>query len=137
MIEGWNGDDYLIFFAEGERAAAENRYAFSALLPGFKLIGLRGWDDFIVQDKTGSTYCIPTVPVDLQYLSPFAVPATEGLSPDPRFTGKIKWYVKPIVFGGDPAVSTNLIWVNHEEHGHIVKWWNDLYRSLRKTTHEN
>ena len=87
MNEGWNGDDYLILFAESEREAAESRNAFSTVLPEFTLIGLRGWDDFIVQDKIDNTYCIPTVPVDLQYLSPFVVPATEGLTPDARFTG--------------------------------------------------
>ena len=137
MIEGWNGDDYLVLFAESERAAAEIRYAFSALLPGFKLIGLRGWDDFIVQDKSDIAYCIPTVPLNVQYLSPFALPSTQGLRPDARFTGKIKWYVQPIAFSGDPKVGTNLTWINHEDHGQLVRWWNDRYRSLGKSRHEH
>jgi hypothetical protein len=133
MTEGWNGGDYLILFAESERATAENRYAFSALLPGFRLLGLRGWDDFIVQDAAGCTYCIPTVPLDVQYLAPYAAPQLEaGLSPDSSFVGKIKWYVQPIAFGGNPELGANLSWVNHEQHCQLVKWWNDQYRSKRK-----
>jgi hypothetical protein len=129
MTEGWNGDDYIILFAESERATVENRYAFSTLLPGFRLLGLRGWDDFIVQDAVGCTYSIPTVPLDVQYLAPYAAHELEAnLSPDSRFVGKIKWYVQPLAFGGDPELEANLSWVSHEQHCRLVKWWNDQYR---------
>jgi len=53
------------------------------------------------------------------------------LQPDGRFTGKIKWYVKPIALGGDAGVGENLVWVSHEEHGQLVKWWNDKYLALK------
>jgi len=53
------------------------------------------------------------------------------LNPDARFSGKIKWYVKPIVFGGDAGVGENLVWVSHEEHAQLVKFWNDKYRTLK------
>jgi len=133
MNEGWKGDDYLILFAESERATAESRYAISTLLPGFRLLGLRGWDDFIVQDDAGRTYCVPTVPLDVQYLAPYEAPEQEAsLSPDSRFTGKIKWYARPIAFGGSTEPGPNLTWVNHEQHCQLVKWWNDRYHSLRE-----
>ena len=130
MTEGWSGEDYLILFSEAEQASAEARYSFSGLMPSFKLIGLRGWDDFIVKDIPGHIYCIPAVPVDLQYLAPYAATKLEaGLVPDPRFTGKIRWYVKPVAFASDADLGSNITWVEHGLHGQLVKWWNDLYLS--------
>ena len=132
MTEGWSGDDYLILFAESERAAAEGRYEFSTQLPGFRLVGLRGWDEFIVQDTSGRTFRIPTVPLDLQYLAPYGEAGLKAtLTPDSRFSGKVKWYVKPVVFGGDPNLGPNVTWVDHEQHGQFVKWWNDFYHSVK------
>jgi hypothetical protein len=43
-------------------------------------------------------------------------PATVNLERDDRFAGKIKWYVKSVIFGGDPQIGDNLMWVSHEEH---------------------
>jgi hypothetical protein len=132
MREGWHGDDYLILFDESEVVAASERYEFLRLLPGFKVLGLLGWDDFIVRNDSGQTYSIPTLPVDTRYLSPLSLPdGASGLNPDPRFSGKIKWYVKPIVFGGDAGVGENLVWVGHEEHAQLVKFWNDKYCTLK------
>jgi hypothetical protein len=131
MKEGWLGNDYLILFDEAEAASASDRYAISQSLSGYHVMGLRGWDDFVVRDSTGQTYSLPTVPTDPRYLTPFPLPESGAtLSPDPRFSGRIKWYVKPIVFGGTPSDGANLIWVSHEEHAQLVRWWNDLYRSL-------
>jgi len=132
MKEGWLADDYLILFDEAEVGAASDRYAISQLLPGFQVLGLRGWDDFILRDSEGQTYSVPTVPTDQRYLSPFPLPgAGSRLRPDPRHSERIKWYVTPIVFGGDPGVGANLVWVSHEEHAQLVRWWNDMYRSLK------
>jgi hypothetical protein len=50
MIEGWFGDDYLISFNEAEIASASDRYSISRFIPGYQVIGLRGWDDLIVKD---------------------------------------------------------------------------------------
>jgi len=136
MDEGWLGDDYLILFDEAEVAAASDRYAISQLLPGYQVLGLRGWDDFILRDSAGQTYSVPTVPTDPKYLSPFSLPEVgASLSPDPRFHGRIKWYVMPTVFGGDPRVGKNLSWVSHEQHAQLVRWWNDKYRALTSQPH--
>ena len=132
VTEGWYGDEHLVLFNEAEIASASDRYAISQFLPGYKVIGLRGWDDFILQDSSGATYCTPAVPAVVEYLSAFALPSTGAtLRPDQRFQGKIKWYVKPVVFGGDPQSEANTIWVSHDEHGQLVKYWNGLYRSLK------
>jgi len=69
--------------------------------------------------------------VDPEYFSAFTIPKELKLISDPRFEGKIKWYVKPIVFGGDPNVGDNLKWLNQEQYAQLVKWWNDKYRSLK------
>ena len=133
MTEGWHGDDHLILFDEAEAGQASNRYAIAKFLPGYRVIGLRGWDDFIVQDSAGGTYIVATVPAVAKNLSPYTLPAADSkLSPDDRFKGKIKWYVKPVVFGGDPAMTENVAWVSHEEHAQLVKYWNDLYHSAKK-----
>ena len=104
----------------------------SALLPGYRIFGLRGWDDFVVQDAANRSYSIPTVPLDLQCLSPFSIPPNVMLRKDERFEGKIKWYINPIVFGGDPKAEDNITWVSHEQHAQLVRWWNNLYRSVQK-----
>jgi hypothetical protein len=64
MKEGWVGDVYLILFGESEVANLSELYGFSEMLPGYQVLGLRGWDDFIVQDSEGRTCFIPTVPLD-------------------------------------------------------------------------
>ena len=102
-------------------------------LPGFQIVGLRGWDDFILRDKSGRIYSVPRFPIELQYLktlslSGFAV----VLEPDERFKGKIKWYTKP-VFGGDPNFGENMTWIIHDKHAQLVRWWNSLYRSVANT----
>jgi hypothetical protein len=132
MTEGWYGDDHLILFDEAEVASASDRYAISEFLPGYRVIGLRGWDDFILQDATGRTYSVPTVPAIAEYLSPYTLPqAGSTLAPDDRFEGKIKWYTTPIVFGGDPSLEKNVIWVSHDEHVQAVRFWNNIYRSMK------
>jgi hypothetical protein len=132
VIEGWYGDDYLILFAESEVASATDRYAISDVIPGYQVLGLRGWDDFILRAPGGKTHLLPTVPIDIEYLSNFAVPEDSAtLRSDERFCGKIKWYVKPIMLGGDPSIGENITWVSHEEHAQLVRWWNNTYRSTR------
>jgi hypothetical protein len=64
MIEGWFGDDYLISFNEAEVGSASDRYSISRFIPGYQVIGLRGWDDLIVRDSVGLAYTVPCVPMD-------------------------------------------------------------------------
>src|SRR5437660_7323047 len=129
MREGWVSDDYLILFDDSEVTAALERYSLS--LAGYEIVGLRNWDDFIIRDRNGNTYCVPTVPAIPEYVSTFSVPDVGALQSDARFSGKIKWHVKPIVFGGDPQQEDNVAWVGHEQHVQLVKWWNDQYRAIK------
>ena len=131
MREGWLGDNYLILFDESEIPLVSERYAISNSLPGYQILGLLGWDDFIVRSSAGQAYSVPTVPADAKYLTPFQVPGErQSLDSDSRCAGKIKWYKQPIAFGGDAALGENVIWLSHEEHSQLVRWWNDHYRSL-------
>jgi hypothetical protein len=131
MNEGWLGDKHFILFTETESQLASSRYAIGRLLPGFVIVGLRGWDDFLLRDTEGCFFTIPTVPLDRQYLEPTPPPNQSArLEADARFSGKIKWYRQPIVFGGDADSDDNMIWVNHDEHAQLVVWWNELYRDV-------
>jgi hypothetical protein len=132
MIEGWQEDEYLILFDDEESRVASIRYQIEGLLPGFQIIGFRGWDDFIVRDPEGATFTVPTVPCHDSELAPFCGPDdTSQLTKDERVAGKIKWYVTPVVFGGDPGLGDNLVWVSHEQRSQLVGFWNDQYRRLQ------
>jgi len=132
MVEGWHDDEYLILFEGSEVSSASLRYQVSQYLPGYEVVGLRGWDDLIVRDTAGHTFALPVVPLDPQHLSPFQRPASSArLRSDPRFVGKVKWYTKPLVFGGDPNADDNVTWVDHAQHGQLAAWWNKMYRDVQ------
>ncbi|MCL4693713.1 MAG: hypothetical protein KJ060_14530 [Candidatus Hydrogenedentes bacterium] len=132
MIEGWLEDVYLVLFSEAEIDDVSSRYDIERSLPGYVVLGLWGWDDLVVRDHSGNVYTIPTVPLDQRYLQKAEVPETLNLEPDARFKGKIKWYVKPLAFGGDPGAKENLVWVTHKEHSQLVAWWNKKYLALNR-----
>lgn len=92
---------------------------------------LQSWHDFIVQDQAGAAFTIPTVPLNTRYLASFNLPDPSKLEPDTRFVGKVKWLVKPIVFGGSPVAEDNVSWVTHQQHGELVRWWNDQYMAAK------
>jgi hypothetical protein len=131
MTEGWLNEDYLILFSDAEIEEASKRYGIEQSLPGFKVLGLRGWDDFLVSDDVGTTYSVPTVPLEQQYLKEATVPERSSLKSDSRLKEKIKWYLKPLVFGGNANEQANLTWVSHEQHAGLVVWWNNQYRTLK------
>jgi hypothetical protein len=133
MKEGWNNDDYLILFDDTESEQLTVGYGLRASLPDFSVVALSGWDDFIVQDQTGKLFRVPTVPCVHKYLSEQAdIPDAANLTPDERFMGKIKWFTKPIVFGGDPSSEENMIWVDIVTHQELVRWWNQKYQEVQQ-----
>lgn len=131
MKEGWRDEEYLILFEKSEVASATERYQLERFLPGFEIIGLQGWDDMIVRRNDGRTFSVPTIPISEDLLAPFEAPLENvSLVEDSRFTGQIKWYIKPVVLGGDPNIGENLKWVTHQLHGELVVWWNILIRDI-------
>lgn len=130
MTEGWHKDDYLTLFdaIEAERLAAA--YSLPRLLPGYRLIGLKSWDDFIVADPSGAMFTVPTVPLVAEHLTPFSLPSPLTLRGDERLTGRIKWYIKPIAFGGSPELGENVAWIDLQQHAGAVVWFNQMYRAM-------
>ncbi len=134
MIEGWQDSDYLLLFEEqNEAVAMTERYGLERLLPGYTILGMKGWDDFILRDCNNQLFTIPTVPIDKQYLQSFCLSIDlSTLVPDERLRNKIKWYIKPLVFGGDPKSEENIAWISLDQHVEAVAWWNHMYRDLRQ-----
>ena len=127
MLEGWTQAYYLILFDESERAAVAQEYGLAQMLPGYELIGLRGWDDFIVTSE-GAVFTVPTVPCIQKYLKPFKLPDdVSTLESDQRFTENVKWWVTPLIFGGK-ATAENSTLLSHSQHRQMVRWWNNEYR---------
>jgi hypothetical protein len=130
MTAGWFNEDYWMLcddVKEAEQVTA--LYGIADYLPDHLIVGLKGWDDFILCNRKSQYFTIPTVPLDEQYLEPFEFPSTPmQLEADKNLAGKIKWYLTPIVFGGDPEARENMVWITPEKHAEFVRWWNDLYR---------
>jgi len=132
MREGWHDEDYLVLLSDQESSNASRGYGIPGYLPGYQILGIRSWDDFIVRGASGGVFTVPTVPMDPQYLAAWTLPRDSALlKPDLRFTGRIKWYTKPLVFGGDARDPANTLWVSHEQHMQLVTWWNLQYREMR------
>jgi hypothetical protein len=130
MDEGWNSNKYWIIFNKKEITQYTKSYDIERYLKGYKIIGLLGWDDFIVEDKTKRHFTVPTIPISSKYLNEIDYKVITQVEEDPRYKGKIKWYIKPIVFGGNPNDSNNIKWISIEEHIQIVRWWNNTYLEI-------
>jgi len=132
MREGWLGEEFLSILDDEEARVASVRYAIDRWLPGYRVVGLRSWDDLLVCSPSGKVFSVPSMPIALEHLQPFTLPSPAvALEGDPRFSGKIKWYTMPIVFGGSPTDDANITWVAQEHHAELVVWWNEKYRELR------
>jgi hypothetical protein len=135
VTEGWCDDRYLVLFDEHEVEQATRAYLAGGELAGYAVVGLDFWVDLIVRKESGATFTIPSVPLDLASGSAFVVPEAALLKADPRFTGKVKWYITPLIFGGNPRENSNITWVSHEQHRQAVAWWNAKHRELRASDH--
>lgn len=40
--------------------------------------------------------------------------------------------VKPVILGGDPADTSNKVWVTRQQHFEFVRHWNGVVSQLRK-----
>ena len=138
MLEGWCNDDYWSLCEDQKEAESLTAiYGLADYLPGYFIIGLKGWDDFIISNREGQHFLVPTVPLEGGKLAPFSFPATSlRLESDDGFKGKIKWYVKPIRFGGDPTAKENMAWLSQNEHVQAVRWWNKFYHETSAKEHK-
>ena len=128
MREGWSNQEYLILFDDHEVLPATVRYGIPDRMPGFVVVGVRGWDDLLLRDRSSHVFTVPTVPILPEHMQPFLLASDhDSLQGDPRFNGMIKWYVTPVVFGGDPSAGSNIAWVTHDVHAQLVRWWNAKY----------
>ena len=51
MIEGWHFNDYLILLEDQAEAVKwAEQYDLVSYLPEFTIMGLKNWDNFILQD---------------------------------------------------------------------------------------
>jgi hypothetical protein len=134
MKDGWFNDEYFALYeSKEETTTATARYRLSDYLPGFSIVGLRFWDDFILCDCEGKYHTVQTVPLVREHLRAYSFPAEPmELRGDARLAGKIKWYLQPIVFGGSPSNKDNMAWISHEVHVDAVVHWNKLFYDLRK-----
>lgn len=132
MNEGWSGEEYLVLFSEDESKVKTQQYKLDEFLPGYHLFGIKSWDDFIVINKFNKVFTVPTVPMVIPFLESYILPKSLSLTHDKKFTGKIKWYTQPIVFGGDPNIGENLVWVSHDQHIPLVNFWNTKYNEANK-----
>jgi len=68
LIEGWDGDDYLILFDEAESKQLTEGNGVKKYLPELTVVGILGWDDFILRDNAGELFRVPTVPLLQKYI---------------------------------------------------------------------
>ncbi|MFA7062388.1 MAG: hypothetical protein WC156_16400 [Pedobacter sp.] len=131
MKEGWINDDYLILFEGSEVALMTDAYCIKDFIPQYRLVAISGWDNFIIINENDEQFKIPTVPLVQQYIEKHDVSYDSSqLVSDSKFAGKIKWYTKPIVFGGDPNINENMTWIDIHTHQQLVRWWNEKYRDV-------
>lgn len=134
MTEGWLNFDYVILFSQSERISYSRQYKISHYLPGFTLAGIYDWNYFLVTDVEGKMYSLPCLPLDVNSIKAFELPADYTLEADERYLGLVRWYLKPEIAGGNPRDGRNLVWISLELHADLVAWWNE---KLAKKQTEN
>ena len=133
MKEGWADDTYVIAFDDDEALHVTSLYGIENYLPGHIVVAIVGWDEFIVRNKTGGLLRVPTIPLVQNYVEKLpSMPDTSRLIASPEHTGRIKWYVKPLIFGGDPGDASNIEWVDMQSHQKLVQFWNNRYLQARQ-----
>ncbi len=133
MISGWHNDEYLILFEEQPEAIAmSDRYGISERIPNHTLIGIRGWNDFILMSSEGSLMIAPTIPARKEELEFWNSEINIAeIKPDTEIGNKIKWLVTPLIFGGSPTAEENVEWITIDQHVDLVNWWNSKYDELK------
>jgi hypothetical protein len=134
MTYGWYNDIHYNLFSPDEVDIYLKKNALQKYFSSYQLVGLVGWDDFLLK-QNNSYYTIPTVPIDFKYLSEFDFNLNiDELKNDKNITDKIKWYIKPLIFGGDPKLGENIQFIDLGTHAELIAFWNKTYCSLKNNT---
>lgn len=132
MIEGWHDEDYLNLFDEAESGRMGRLYALGDSFADYQIPGLIGWDEFILCDSRGELFRVSTVLAVVGDMKPLTIEIDPlRVVPDARFTDRVKWYVRPIVFGGNPERGDNIAWITLDQHVELVRWWNSKYAEMK------
>ena len=136
MIEGWHDkDDYVILYEEQLEAPADggSLWDCGALSPGFHTSGIKLAGTTSYYETLPGNYAAPRSCWSVrEYLQPLGFQLDPSrIQSDARFTNRIKWYITPLVLGGDPSSEKNMTWLSLEQHVEAVKWWNETYRKMK------
>jgi len=129
MIKAYTKENEILLFDSDKVSQISSEYCLDKVLPDHQIIGLIDWDDFLIVDKNNKTFQVPTVPIDTQYLNSFEC---EVVKEEEVKEELIKWYVTPLIFGGDPSSSENINFIDIETHIKLVVWWNNKYQEIKK-----
>lgn len=137
MNSGWNDEIFYNLFEDNEIKMFNQKYILTNKPNEYKIIGLYFWDDFIVS-KGQELVKIPTIPFDLKYEEKIEINLENiHLDNDKKINNYIKWYNKPLIFGGSPELDDNIQWINIEHHIELVNFWNKKYREIKMPTAHN
>src|SRR5262245_56331398 len=73
MREGWCNEEYWLLCEDREEAELlTTMYGLADHLPSYLIIGLKGWDDFILTNGEDQYFLVRTVPLERGSLAPFS-----------------------------------------------------------------
>ena len=136
--EGWLGDEYVRLYAEADRRYTASLYAFYEFLPDCELWGSWGLDALCLAPD-GKFYRIPWIPLaeshqQEAYSSVAALQASlsslHEATPAYEHFGKEVHFTTPIIFGGSPDDSANIVMVDQATHAQLCLYWNRVYARL-------
>ncbi len=137
--EGWLDDEYVRLYAEFDRRHVASLYAFHEFLPDYELWGSWGLDALCLAPG-GKLYRIPWIPLaeshrQEAYSSVAALRSSlsslHEATPAYEHFGQEVHFTRPIVFGGSPNDSANLVMVDQAAHAQLCQYWTRVYARLR------
>lgn len=139
--EGWMGDEYVRLYAPSSRLKIAALYGFNEFLSGYELYGSWG-QDALCFGRDGKFYRIPWIPLAESHRQEAyssaeafnrALAIFHEATPAYEHFGKELHFTTPIVFGGNPNESGNLVMVDQAAHAQLCRYWNGVYARLKAT----
>jgi len=135
--EGWLGEEYVRIYADADRARIAGLYDFKQFLPGFQPWGSWGLDALCLGPDS-RLFAIDWIPLEESFArEKYASVAAfeEGIARLREATAEYEHFqkemhfVKPIIFGGDPAEMP--VMLDQATHAEVCRFWNATYRRLK------